>query len=396
MEPRRILTANQAEAQAQVLNRLTEVIRTGEAVLLVGSGCSRPMFPTWSDLVQQLAAVAEHCIPGGFNLPEFAVGEEIQALQLIRDAMEGHQEDRRCLDRYKQRLIQLFEISDHQPTRLHELLVSLPFRGCLTTNYEFLIERAIDQVRGPRGEERWVDVQSDEPFFIQKAIRTMVHPGPPEIVIHVHGTSKRPGGIVLTTSDYERAYGISEPDGASEVLREPPEPRPYAREVLRTLMTTRRIVFVGFGLRDPALMRVLQAVTEFGWEWDEPIHYAVMPLEEDQAASQWEQAEHLRSVYGVEVLFYEVNGGDHSDLTATFEELAARLGISLRRMVGLTAEEGPPEPAIPPALERRNVPSHEDAHLAEHLEHLTRTRVERNLSPLVEPGDPIQEGNRAD
>lgn len=397
MEPQRILTAEQAKAQAQVLESLSEVIRSGEAVLLVGSGCSMPMFPSWGELVQELAAVAAQCVPGGFTLPDRLKSDELEALQYIRDAMAKNQNGHHCLDRYEQRLIRLFEMNDRQPTTLHELLVALPFRGYLTTNYERLIERALDQARGPYEESRWIDVQTASPYFIGKAVRAMAYPAAPDRVIHLHGVNDRPEGMVLTTDDYRRAYeipGTGNAETTSSVTRYRP---PYARVLLAALMMTRRVVFVGFGLRDPFLMRVLQAVTEHSWEWNEPIHYAIMPIEETDAQTRWEQAEHLRATYGIEVLFYEVHNHDHRGLTETFEEIAARLGMVQRRMeVPAPAVPLPEEPPVP-AAESASAPRiEEDARLAEQLEELTRLRVQRNLGPLDLPQDRNQEETRAD
>ena len=395
MERRRILTAEQAEAQAHVLDSVTEVIGSGESVLLVGSGCSRPMFPAWGQLVEDLAGLAAQCIPDGFTLPERLLDDEVEALQYIREAMAGHQQGDRCLDRFEQYLIRTFEMKNHQPTRLHELLVGLPFRGYLTTNYERLVERALDQARGPRGDGRSLDLQAAAPYYVAKAIRAMADAALAELVIHLHGMNEHPESMVLTTDDYHRAYGIPRGRSVAEVPATRNR-RPYAKVLLSALMLTRRVIFVGFGMRDPFLMRVLQAVTEHSWEWEEPIHYAIMPIEEKDAQSRWEEAQRLRSKYGVEVLFYEIYDGDHQGLPAILEEITARLGLVDRRMTGPGSET---EPVTPPSGEESEGPKGQARDVAvvpEQFEQLTRARIQRNLSPLQLLRDTGKEDNRAD
>jgi hypothetical protein len=271
MEARRILSADQLALQEQVLESLSDLIGRGEAILLVGSGCSRPMLPSWSELVEELAGLAHGCIPGGYALPDHAE-DELEQLQHIVEAVRSQQDEHRCLERLEQKLVQLFHMNESGPTPLHEVLVALPFRGFLTTNYDRLLERAL----GPYDGDRAVDAQTDAPVLVSRGVRAIADPTRSETVIHLHGTGNRPHGMVLTIEDYEQAYGLADSaPGAGRQTR-----GPYARNILAALLMTRQIVFVGFGLRDPFLMRVLRDVTADWWEWDSPIHYAIMPIYE--------------------------------------------------------------------------------------------------------------------
>ena len=286
--------------------------------------------------------------PNGYTPPHDR-DSELDQLQYLVDAATSHQGDPPCSERLLQRLVKLFHLSPGDPTRVHEVLVELPFRGILTTNYDRLLERAL----GPSEEDRAVDVQTAAPLILSQAVRGIADSGKSEKVIHLHGTGADPREMVLTSSDYERAYGLAEtPPGTRRQSR-----RPHARTLLSALLTTRRLVFVGFGLRDPILMRILGDVTADCWEWDSPVHYAIMPIDETNASDQRASAVTRRTKYGIDTLFYEVRDDDHSALVATLEEIAGR--VRLRNF-------SPPE-----------VPSRAKAYADEKLVHPTTLHDER-------------------
>jgi len=376
MEQRRILSPDQVVHQEKVMDSLAAVVAGGESILLVGSGCSRPMFPSWGELVEKLAALAGGCIPTGYTLPPKFVEDKPAALQHIRDAVQQYQADAHCLERFERTLIRLFEMDGHDPGRIHELLVRMPFRAYLTTNYDKLIEYALP----PGHEDRALDVQTAEPLYLSRAIRAITRSGAPEKVIHLHGIGDHPKGMILTTVDYQKAYGLAVgPPGGLTGLRRPP----YAKTIMSALMMTRRLVFVGFGLEDPFLMRVLKNVTAEGWEWDSPVHYAIRPISDGTAAGDLEMAKLLRGEYGVEVLFYEVRNDDHSALGDILEEVAGR--VSAARPPSEVDTAKTPHPV----QEYREEPDQtagggrpDDA-----LETLSRARIRRNLLGLEEDGD---------
>ena len=372
MEPPRILDPDQISQQQRVFHELVQVLRQREAILLVGSGCSMPMYPSWSQLIDDLAALASDCIPGGYILPSHIEGE-LEQLQHIRDACESHQDEHKCLDKIHQKLIRLFHEPKGGPSRIHDILVELPFRGYLTTNYDRLMERALGNPDGYGA----IDVQTAEPLFLSQAVRSIVSPGDPKKVIHLHGTGEHPRRMVLTTSDYRRAYGLGHPDGQKAHHGTRP---PQARRLLSALLMTRQVVFVGFGLNDPFLMRILKDVTAAGWEWDSPIHFAIMPLDEGNAAEQLEAAVLYRKEYGVALLFYEVVGNDHSRLNDKLEELAGALRGARPPLGGVIPEGG-----SDPEGSGREADEDGSTQPAAQLYKMTRTSIQENLRWVEAP-----------
>lgn len=363
-----MLSPEQLVRQEQALESLAELVACKEAILLVGSGCSRPMLPSWGELVEELVRVADDCVDDGYTLPD-DLEDKWDKFQHIHNAVKEHQKER-CLERFRQRLVQIFHLNDASPGRVHEILTELPFRGYLTTNYDRLLERGLGEYDGDRA----LDIQTAVPILVGRGIRAITNPGKPEEVIHLHGTGERPEGMVLTTSDYMRAYefgGRSSPH------------RTHARTLLSALLMTRQVVFVGFGLTDPFLMRVVRGVTEDWWEWDFPVHYAIMPIWEEHAPEQWEASNRFRKDYGIQVLFYEAWDDDHSGLTGTLERLSARVAVRVTRV-----EDERPVRLTPSAAGRP------DGHRKESsfsfpesaLEQLSRERIGRNLG-FVEEGD---------
>jgi hypothetical protein len=317
-----ILTAQEAEKNQQRRRSLVELIGTGEAVALVGAGCSHAAgFPLWNGFLDEMERFASRLTPPFAPDPVLRHANMLAYAERIYEhcAHHGHG------DRYHGWLQAQFDRQFLVP-RLTRWLVTLPFRAFLTTNYEFVLEAGL---REERGDCVSVDVQEDTPLTVARAMRSVALPGGGVGVIHLHGTGRFPWRMVVNESDYTRAYGyplVGEPGSGQEAL----DPTTPTQRLTFALLATRPIVFVGYGFADDFLGEVLSRATRAGWAWEQGFHIAVMPIEAGTADETRVAAERLRTDNGVDTVFYEVHSRNFDVLADVIEAFAIELGLTLR------------------------------------------------------------------
>jgi hypothetical protein len=147
-------------------------------------------------------------------------------------------------------------------------------------------------------------------------------------VIHLHGVYSTPSSIVLCAGEYAAAY-----DGDRLPL------------ILKSILATRRIVFIGFSLTDFFFTKTHELVSDVLWEWDEPVHFCVSPISSDDAEATRARAKQWRRDLGIEVVYYEVTNGNHDELDA----LVARLREEVERLTH--SPRTPPGVPVAPAPE---------------------------------------------
>lgn len=305
-----ILDGEAADENALTRQRLIGLVSTGECVALVGAGCSEPAeFPLWGTFLRDLETMAV-----GLSVP-FEPNEETRVANPLGYAREiaDHCMRNELHDRYLQWLQRTFD-REVEPPRLTRWLVSLPFRAFLTTNYEHVLELGLAN-EGIAFE--WVDVQQDTRFKLSKRLQAVSVTDQKVGVFHLHGHHRAPQLMVVNEADYDRAYGRKSTSDAV----------PAASFVLSSLLPTRPIVFLGFSFQDRHLTEVLERVTRDGWSWGAGFHYAVMPITIEGREHSLAAARRFREEFGVETVFYEVEGGDYSGFAALIEQLAGELGV---------------------------------------------------------------------
>jgi hypothetical protein len=113
------------------------------------------------------------------------------------------------------------------PTLAHYLLMSLPLRHVITTNFDDLLERALMGLK-----QHPVKVLHQE---------DVARTGQNEVfVVKLHGDIAHPEEIVLTRDDYEEFF----------------QRRPAMALLLEGLLLNQTFFFVGYGLRDPNFRQI--------------------------------------------------------------------------------------------------------------------------------------------
>jgi len=220
----------------------------------------------------------------------------------------------------------------HQP--FHRALIQLGFCGIVTTNYDILLELAVDDVcAGKNTFQRCnsIDLCLHKPYkfrvfeFLRELSQNNDHLG----ILHIHSWYENPDRMILTRKDYQRAYGELSSEGDEEREQKRPLDTIH-RKVIWSLLTMHPILFVGFSMDDKFFTKMLEIVqADFDLGHD-PAHYAIIGYHSETERDM--MFDKLKSK-GITTIFYQiVNRGTSSDqnhdgLIRLVFELANELNI---------------------------------------------------------------------
>lgn len=194
---------------------LAEQAALRSLVLFVGAGVSSAAgLPAWKALVAPLAQ-------------ELGVDPNIDVLDLAQWYVDAHKRPA-LLERVVRALAPV-----HQPSNLHLALAQVPAPVFFTTNYDLLMERAIEQMQGVPPD---VVIEDGHVGLVDEARRTTL--------VKLHGCLTLPETIVLTRDDYE-TYA----DRHRAMVA-----------YLQSLLATRTFLFVGFSLVDPNFRAIYSTI----------------------------------------------------------------------------------------------------------------------------------------
>lgn len=207
-----------AEQVKLVEERLVPALREQRGVLFAGAGLSRGAgLDGWHGLINRLAAALKYKVPEAFDLD--------LSLQLAQWYAEEQGRDR--LTAILQELYGGLDSATTRPairpTLAHYLLLALPLRLVVTTNYDCLLERAL---RGLRRDPQ-VIVEGGH----------VVRVGQPDHlgVVKFHGDAESGRNLTLTEADYDTFF----------------EKHPVLTLLLEGLLLNHTFLFAGYRLRDP-------------------------------------------------------------------------------------------------------------------------------------------------
>lgn len=314
------LPSEEAELNASAMAALRDLLEY-KPIAFVGAGISaRCGYPTWRGLMLQMRAAldADRNVLSG---PKQEMKSEQES-----DLLWFAQEMRELLgrDRYLELLYTQFRSNDRKPDECARAIVRLPFRHLVTTNYDETLEHAHTEVFGLQPPMRSIPWENS--FEVRDWLMRLADTRAPRSIVHLHGTYRDPANIVLTDEDYEKRYSAH--DGSARKL--------FA------LFATQRVVFLGFSLSDPDLMRVLQQI-KANLGPGGAAHLALLPSPE--ASMRPYLRRRLRGKFGVEALFYEWDH-EHTRLAQILGQLASEHAA---RQAATTTSAGDVKPR-PPAL----------------------------------------------
>jgi len=303
--------------------KLISVLKSEQAILMAGAGSSKfAGFPTWEELLNELGKLTPSLIkPDNNDLLVYA--------DLIKDQLKKEGK----LNEYHKFLDRTFQPKrGRNHTDFHLALVKLGYKGIVTTNYDLVLETAIDEAQ--TGDKYWRCEPTDlclydKQYRVQDFLRSLDPKTAYERVLHLHGCHENPAQIILTQKDYLKAYGKilgSDMEEPSERILDT-----FHRKVLWALFSIYSIFFVGFSMNDAFFMKILEIVQKDFMLNTEILHYAIMPYSSDEDK---ERTCLLLKRLGILPIFYYVpktdnpeEPSDHSGLKRLIFELANSVGI---------------------------------------------------------------------
>lgn len=270
----------------QFLDDYSKEVVQGTAAIFAGAGLSVPAgFVDWRELLRPLAAEMD-----------LDIDREGDLASVAQFHVNAHRDNRH---RLHQAVIET--LADNPPTRNHALLAKLPITTWWTTNYDQLIERALNEAG------KVVDVK------VTVAQLANTRPQRQVTLYKIHGDSAHPDGAVITRDDYEC---FNRDKGA------------YANALAGDLVS-RAFLFLGFSFTDPNLDHILSQV-RLTFARNQRRHFAIFRRRqrvsgEDDATFLHGQARQRLMIE--DLLRFNITAlliDDYSEITDILEELEWR------------------------------------------------------------------------
>ncbi|MBC8265243.1 MAG: SUMF1/EgtB/PvdO family nonheme iron enzyme [Anaerolineales bacterium] len=196
---------------------LVEQLCKGNCVLFVGAGIS----------------MGKGGLPGGWQLAkELAERCDYPRDGLALDRVAQYHEDTIDRPSLLQYVCQRIREARHEPMETHQLIAALPLKIIVSTNYDCLIERALEA--------------ADIPYNVIVTDKQVSSWDERKVnLLKIHGCVTQWESIVITEDDYSEFF----------------ERRPNIANILSAEAARRTLLFVGHGLGDENLKRIYLQVT---------------------------------------------------------------------------------------------------------------------------------------
>lgn len=279
-------------ADSTAYQDLLGVVRSRSALALIGAGFSQRVgYPSWDRLLNEMAdrldderkrhGNGDGPVTAGHPLPDL--------LRRHEDFLWRAEELRQRLDEepYRDFLRTRFAPRQEEDSCL-DMLVRLPFRHILTTNYDDSIEQAFR-----RAHHRDIDVVVwDDGTNARQMMYDLLRTDLPRRLVYLHGRMGEEVNVILTDRDYAERY-----------LRNDSTVRK-----LFAIFAMQRLVLFGFSLRDPDLSAIMRQVAG-ALGYDRARHFAFVGLKAGDGNNPGEDREierrRFRQKYGVDAIFYD-------------------------------------------------------------------------------------------
>jgi len=274
--------------------QLRQALRDEDTIIFIGSGISCwSGLPSWSGLLSNLSDFLEKA-----GRQANVVRRELKQDLLLAASYGFDQLTAQEIGDFMRRECQFGTATPHE---IHRRIVTLGPRCFITTNYDQLIEESL---RKWRKDIPVRVVNNRQPFETADIIQARKL----DFIFKPHGDIADIESIVLTREQYRRLLEGGE--------------WKHALESLKTLLMTRRVLYIGFGLRDPDFV-LIRDVLANTWKGGTRDHYAVVADPEDSEILFW------RKNYGIHLISYQTlpsangNGNrDHTPLISLLDQLS--------------------------------------------------------------------------
>jgi len=283
---------------ATFIDLYQKALDEGVAAAFVGAGLSVPAgFVDWKGLLREIAEELD-----------LDVDDETDLIALA----QYHVNHARGRGRINQKLIEEFT-KDAVVTDNHKHLAKLPVECIWTTNYDHLLEAAL-QDAGKRVDKK-----------VTKEHLALTRPKRDVVLYKMHGDVDRPDEAVLTKADYE-CYELQ---------------RPLFSEQLRGDLLSKTFMFLGLSFSDPNVNYILGRIRALMGQNTRP-HYwitrdcaKITGITAAEKKRQKYRIEDLKT-YGIRTVLVD----DYAEITKTLAELTRRVHRKNVFVSGSAAEYG--------------------------------------------------------
>lgn len=327
-----IFSSEELQANQVRLSKLVSLIKSGDAILMAGAGSSGSLFPAWGKFIEELENEAKQ------KNKEFNEGKD--------DFLVFADKVKECLgeDEYYALIYRTFQPGERTHEQFHEVLCGLPFKAITTTNYDFVLESALNVVT-PYPNNSLHFEGTTKPKIHQFLLSLNHNNNIPKRIAHLHGVCDEPDSIILGGKEYMSKYGFSLSSGDStlydeikngsitkekfhELLFQYGYEWPIRRKLLWSLLATRRIFFVGFSLKDPYFIKMLDFVKSDLSTYHAETHFLLLRITPAVAEESKIFSRDLKAKYGIVTVFYEEGDEIYTGLGNFVTELASMVGVS--------------------------------------------------------------------
>ncbi len=275
-----------------MIENLKKILKQEDTVLFIGSGVSLwSGLPSWSALIKELIDFLKaNGMDTALTEQEFKRGDLLQA------ASYGF--DKLTKPKFAEFIRKSCRLGIAKPHEIHYKIITLGPSCFITTNYDKLLELSFNKWTPDIYFRSVVNKQLTETAEIVGARAK-------NFLFKLHGDVEDSDSIVLTREQY-RSLNFG-----GELY--------HALETAKTLMVSRPIVYIGFGLRDPDFLYLKDLLfnTYKGGARD---HYAIMADINEQEKDYW------RRNFGIHLIDYKTKINedgikDHSLILELLEEL---------------------------------------------------------------------------
>jgi hypothetical protein len=293
------------------LPRSLEVALSERKVIpFIGAGLSRgvadrdgkPLFPSWSELLIQAAQALE---AEGLSKEARLVESLVEADDLLEAAKRAQAAlgQARWLRFLKSVFDRTYDEADPASLSVLRLVWTIGSNLVITTNYD----RSLQWTCPDRADFRTWDIEAKAEQV--SAIRDGAVPRP--TVWHLHGQVDNANEMIITPGGYAGLYGSANPSGAYAA----------ALDTLRTILKSRTLLFVGFGMADADFMAEVVGVNQvYGGAAGQ--HFALLRRGQGDLKA-------LRAA-GVEPIFYDAHADVSDLLTAMSMQAVQSLPVHVK------------------------------------------------------------------
>jgi hypothetical protein len=251
------------------VDAIRQFLKHPDCIVFVGSGISMwSGLPSWSSLMSGLAAFLDD-----EGQSSELVRRKIRNGDLLQAASFGLSKlTPASFGTFIRRALRFGAASPHA---IHKAIVELGPTAFITTNYDTLIEQALGRWRS----DAFFPAPVTNKHFVELA--DIVCARSSHFIFKPHGDLSDVSSIILTREQYRTLMPNAE--------------RRSVLETLKTLLVTRPVLYVGFGLRDPDFIYLRDLLINI-YQGAVRDHWAIMPDVGDEEVNYW------RNQYGIKLL----------------------------------------------------------------------------------------------